>query len=61
MRGRADLAAVVDDPEAHRVAHLRIFGPPGQRVFMRRVDTAGQINSHQFPFPAKFLLRGPTA
>ena len=47
MRGSADLAAVVDDPEAHRVPHLGVLGPLGEDVLARRVDTAGQVKGHR--------------
>src|ERR1700742_5253383 len=39
-------AMVVDDPEAHRVAHFRIVGLAGEYLLTRRVDATGQINCH---------------
>ena len=44
--GQADLAAVVEDPEAHRIPHLRVVRPLGEHVLAGRVDAAGQVDCH---------------
>jgi hypothetical protein len=43
---QAHLAAVVKDPEAHRISHLGVGRPLGKHELPGRVDAAGQVNGH---------------
>ncbi len=42
----SDLTLVVDDPEAHRVAHLRVVRALGEDEFAGWVDPTGQVDGH---------------
>ena len=43
---QADLPAVVEHPEAHRIPHLGVGRPLGEHVLPGRVDAPGQVNCH---------------
>ena len=44
--GQAHLAAVVEDPEAHRVAHLGVVRAFDEDVLVLGVHAAGEVNAH---------------